>query len=292
VSAAAVAQPPKSALGSALATRVVTGTALVVVVLAALFLLRPAGWGIVVLLVVGLAAREWARLIGLAGAARMLFVGVTLVIGAALLWGAARRGWHDIVIVVCGIATLYWIVIGTPAVLMRRQPASPVMRAIAGWIVLLGAFVAIAALQSRSPWLALGAMAIVWIADIAAYFTGRRFGRHKLAPRISPGKTWEGAYGGVAAVVVYAFALLLVAPRAGFGARLDSGSVALWIVFSAVLAGFSIVGDLHESLLKRRAGVKDSGTLLPGHGGMLDRIDALLAAMPPVALALALLQGA
>ena len=292
MSAAAAAQPPGSALASALATRVVTGAALVVVVLAALFLLRPAEWGIVVLLVVVLAAREWARLIGLAGAPRMLFVGVTLVIGAALLWGAARRGWHDIVIVVCGIATLYWIVIGTPAVLMRRQPASPVMCAIAGWIVLLGAFVAIAALQSRSPWLALGAMAIVWIADIAAYFTGRRFGRHKLAPQISPGKTWEGAYGGVAAVVVYAFALLLVAPRAGFGARLDSGSVALWIVFSAVLAGFSIVGDLHESLLKRRAGVKDSGTLLPGHGGMLDRIDALLAAMPPVALAFALLQGA
>src|SRR6185437_5493679 len=292
VSAAAAAQPPGSALASALATRVVTGAALVVVVLAALFLLRPAEWGIVVLLVVVLAAREWARLIGLAGAARMLFVGVTLVIGAALLWSAARRGWHDIAIVVCGIATLYWIVIGTPAVLMRRQPASPVMCAIAGWTVLLGAFVAIAALQSRSPWLALGAMAIVWIADIAAYFTGRRFGRHKLAPQISPGKTCEGAYGGVAAVAVYALALLLVAPRAGFGAPLDSGSVALWIVFSAALAALSIVGDLHESLLKRRAGVKDSGTLLPGHGGMLDRIDALLAAMPPVALALALLQGA
>jgi phosphatidate cytidylyltransferase len=291
VSAAAVAQPPGSALATALATRVVTGIVLVIAALAALFLLPPAGWGVVVLLIVAAAAGEWSKLVGFAGAGRMVFVGVTLVIGAALLWGAARRGWHDIAIVVCGIATLYWIIVGTPAVLMRRQPASPVTLAIAGWIVLLGAFVAMAALQSRSPWLALGAMALVWIADIAAYFTGRRFGRRKLAPQISPGKTWEGAYGGVAAVVVYALVLLPVAARAGFGAPLDPASAALWIAFSVALAALSIVGDLHESLLKRRAGVKDSGTLLPGHGGVLDRIDALLAAMPPVALAVALFQG-
>ena len=292
MSAVAVAQPPGPALATALATRVVTGIVLVIAALAALFLLPPAGWGVVVLLIVAAAAGEWSKLIGFAGPARMVFVGVTLVIGAALLWSAAQHGWRVIAIVACGIATLYWIVVGTPAVLMRRQPASPVTLAIVGWIVLLGAFVAIAALQSRSPWLALGAMAVVWIADTAAYFTGRRFGRHKLAPQISPGKTWEGAYGGVAAVAVYALVLLLVAPRAGFGAPLDTASVALWIVFGVALVALSIVGDLHESLLKRRAGVKDSGTLLPGHGGVLDRIDALLAAMPPVALAFALLQGA
>jgi phosphatidate cytidylyltransferase len=156
---------------------------------------------------------------------------------------------------------------------------------VAGVIVLLGAFVAVVELQARSPWLVLAAMAIVWIADTAAFFAGRRFGRHKLAPQISPGKSWEGAYGGTAAVVIYALLLVPLAERAGVQASVDARSIAAWIVFVVVLVALSIVGDLHESLLKRRAGVKDSGTLLPGHGGVLDRTDALLAAMPPVALA-------
>jgi phosphatidate cytidylyltransferase len=128
-------------------------------------------------------------------------------------------------------------------------------------------------------------MAIVWIADTAAYFTGRRLGRHKLAPRISPGKTWEGAAGAVVAVVAYALLLVPLARRAGFAAEVDATAIVVWILLAIALVALSIVGDLHESLLKRRAGVKDSGTLLPGHGGVLDRIDALLASMPPVALA-------
>lgn len=285
MSADAIALPAGSYLASALATRVVTGIVLVAAVLAALFLLPPAGWGVVVLLIAVGAAHEWAKLVGFGRIAQALFVAVTLLAGAALLGGAAQRGWRDIVIVACGLATLYWIVVGAPCVLLRRASASPVVLAISGWIVLLGAFVAIAGLQARSPWLALAAMAIVWIADTTAFFAGRRFGRHKLAPQISPRKTWEGAFGGIAAVVVYALALLPLAARAGFDAPLDAASVALWILFSIALAALSIIGDLYESLLKRRAGVKDSGRLLPGHGGVLDRTDALLAAMPPVALA-------
>jgi phosphatidate cytidylyltransferase len=170
-------------------------------------------------------------------------------------------------------------------VLANRQPASRLARSAAGLVVLEGALVAIVALQARAPALALAAMAIVWIAVTAAYFAGRRFGRHKLAPQISPGKSWEGAYGGVAAVVVYALLLVPLASRAGVRSAGDASSIVLWIVFAVVLVALSIIGDLHESLLKRRAGVKDSGTLLPGHGGVLDRTDALLAAMPPVALA-------
>ena len=283
----AVGEP---AVPSALATRVATGAALVALALAALFLLRPAGWGIVVLLVVVAAAREWSRLTGFSGALRPLFPGAVFVGGAALLWTAGDGEWpRALVLAICGLATLFWLAVGTPSVLLRRLPASPIARAASGWIVLLGAFVAVAALQARSPWLVLCAMAGVWIADTAAYFAGRRFGRRKLAPQVSPGKTWEGAYGGVAAVVVYALALLPFAPRAGFAAPLDGGFVALWVLFAVALAGLSIVGDLYESLLKRTAGVKDSGTLLPGHGGILDRTDALLAAMPPVALAATLL---
>ena len=153
-----------------------------------------------------------------------------------------------------------------------------------GWLILVGAWAALVQLQAASPATVLAAMATVWIADTAAYFTGRAFGRHKLAPAISPGKTWEGVYGALAAVAVYALALWPVAGRAG--AQIDAGAGALvgWIAAALALAALSVIGDLFESLLKRQAGVKDSGNILPGHGGVLDRIDALLAAMPAAAL--------
>ena len=278
-----------SALSSVLATRVATAAILIAGVLGALFLLPPAGWGVAVLAVVTVGAYEWAKLIGLAGARLRLLVGVVALSGVALLAGAppARGdGWPVAVVwIVCGLATLFWIAVGTPSVVLNWQPRSVWPRALAAVLVLLGAFVAVVELQARSPWLVLAGMAIVWIADTAAFFAGRRFGRHKLAPSISPGKSWEGAYGGVAAVVVYALLLVPLASRAGVSRPVDATALALWLVFVVMLVALSIVGDLHESLLKRRAGVKDSGTLLPGHGGVLDRTDALLAAMPPVALA-------
>jgi phosphatidate cytidylyltransferase len=276
-------------LASVLATRIVTAAVMIAAVLAALFLLSPIGWGVFVLAIIGAAAHEWARLIGFAGTRLAVFVGVTLVLGIALLVGwtpVDAGGWPGaIVIGVCGVATLFWLAVGMPSVLLDWQPVSPSARALSGWVVLLGAFVAVVELQARSPWLVLAAMAIVWIADTAAYFAGRSFGRHKLAPRISPGKTWEGAFGGIAAVVVYALALLPFASSAGYLTPLSAILVAAWVALCVALAALSIVGDLHESLLKRRAGAKDSGALLPGHGGVLDRTDALLAAMPPFALA-------
>jgi len=131
----------------------------------------------------------------------------------------------------------------------------------------------------------LAAMATVWIADTAAYFSGRAFGRRKLAPQISPGKTWEGVYGALVAVAVYALCLVPFAREAGFGAVVGAPAIAAWVGFALLLAGLSVFGDLFESLLKRHAGVKDSGNLLPGHGGVLDRVDALMAAMPLAALA-------
>jgi len=150
--------------------------------------------------------------------------------------------------------------------------------------VLIGAWVAIVQLQAYSPGLVLAAMALVWIADTAAYFTGRAFGRRKLAPHVSPGKTWEGVYGGLAAVALYALALVPLAAAGRFAGTVSPLAVILWVAGALALAALSVVGDLCESLLKRQAGVKDSGRLLPGHGGVLDRIDALLAAMPPAAL--------
>ena len=129
----------------------------------------------------------------------------------------------------------------------------------------------------------LGVMAVVLVADIAAYFSGRAFGRHKLAPSISPGKTWEGAIGGGLAVLIFGFGVLTWQ-----GASQPGGA----LVVAAGLVGWtaiSIIGDLYESLLKRQAGIKDSGNILPGHGGILDRIDSLTSTLPMVALGTVLL---
>ena len=280
---------PTTAVSSVVATRVATAAVLVVAVLAALFLLPPYGWGFAVLAVITAGAHEWGRLIGLTSKALVAFVAVAFIIGAALIVFAPPipgSGWpHPIVAVACGVATLFWIAFGAPAVMRNRQPAAGFAGAITAIVVLIGAFVAVVELQARSPWIVLAAMAIVWIADTAAFFAGRRFGKHKLAPLISPGKSWEGAWGGVGAVIVYALLLVPLASRADIRAPINASSIALWVAFAIALTGLSIVGDLYESLLKRRAGVKDSGTLLPGHGGILDRTDALLAAMPAVALA-------
>lgn len=276
-------------MASVVATRVATGAVLIALVLAALFLLPPVGWGVAVLAVIAIAAREWGTLLGFARGPLFTFIAIVVVLGALMLSvspPSAGSGWPmRLVLVVCGLATLYWLFVGTPSVVLDWQPRLAWASAVGGVVVLLGAFAAIVELQARSPWLVLAAMAIVWIADTAAFFAGRRFGRHKLAPRISPGKSWEGAIGGVVAVVIYALLLVPLAERSGLGMTPNAASVVAWIAFVVVLTALSIVGDLHESLLKRRAGVKDSGTLLPGHGGVLDRTDALLAAMPPVALA-------
>ena len=270
-----------------LGTRILTAVILIPLVLAALFLLAPVAWGMVSLLVVGIAASEWANLAGYSRSAQTLFVAATLAIGAGVLivlgTGDASR-WSDIVLGACGAATFFWVIAAPPWLALRWKPASGVPLAITGWVALTGAWVALVALQARSPWLVLAAMAVVWVADTAAYFAGRAFGRHKLAPHVSPGKTWEGVYGALAAVAIYALALVPLADAAGRSDALTPLAVGIWVACALGLTALSIEGDLFESLLKRNAEVKDSGQLLPGHGGVLDRIDALLAAMPAAAL--------
>ena len=271
-----------------LGRRILTAAVLIALVLAALFLLAPRAFGAVLLGVVLIAAHEWAKLVGLSGARGVLFVGALLASGLVLLFGPLgfARGFPDAVVLsICGAASLFWIFVAPPWIVRRWAPRSPLIPALVGWIVLTGAWLALVELKARSPGLVLAAMAIVWIADTAAYFGGRSFGKHKLAPEVSPGKTWEGVYCGVAAVGVYALALIAFAAPAGYTGMVDAATIALWVAFAAALAAISVVGDLFESLLKRHAGVKDSGHLLPGHGGVLDRTDALLAAMPPAALA-------
>jgi phosphatidate cytidylyltransferase len=163
-----------------------------------------------------------------------------------------------------------------------------------GLLVLSACWVALFELRLIGAAMLVSSMAIVWVADIGAYFAGKTFGRHKLAPHISPGKTWEGVAGGVTAVLVLSLVGLLLVPDSGdavFSSRLV---VQLGWPLSAgillALALLSVAGDLYESLLKRHAGVKDSGAILPGHGGVLDRIDALIPTMPGCLLLLQLLR--
>jgi phosphatidate cytidylyltransferase len=274
---------------SSLAQRVTTAAVLVPLVLAALFLLPSRGWAIVTLAIMALAAHEWAQLAGFTLQRAVTFIAGVVVLGLYLLFAtpaAFSNGWpNPIVLAVCGAATGFWI-LAAPAWLARQSPARAwLAMTLVGWIVLIGAWVAIVQLQARSPWLVLAAMAVVWIADTAAYFTGRKFGRRKLAPSISPNKSWEGVWGGLAAVALYALLLTPFSAEAGYVGTRSIGIALAFVLFVMLLGAVSVVGDLYESMLKRQAGVKDSGSLLPGHGGVLDRIDALLSAMPLAAVA-------
>jgi phosphatidate cytidylyltransferase len=272
-----------------LKTRIITAAVLIPAVLAALFLLPPRIWGIVTLAIILVAAYEWARLVGLPRWLANLFLCATFAVAALLLLTPAagfERGWPAFVVyAVCGLASAFWIFVAPPWVIARWPTQARIPMAALGVIVLVGTWTAVVQLQARSPWLVLAAMAIVWIADTAAYFTGRAWGKHKLAPMVSPGKSWEGVYGAWIAVAIYAAALVPFAGRAGYRGEVTPVAIVAWIAFIVLLASISVIGDLFESLLKRHAGVKDSGTVLPGHGGILDRTDALLAAMPIAAVA-------
>ncbi len=273
-----------------LKTRILTAAVLIPLTLAALFGLPPRGWGAVTLVVVGIAAIEWANLAGYAKSARLLFVGGAIAIGVGLLFApgsgfAPDAGWPEAVtLFACGAATLFWLAVAPAWLAAEWRVESRLVLALTGWLVLLAAWVALVQLQARSPALLLATMAIVWIADTAAYFSGRAFGKHKLAPTISPGKTWEGVYGALFATVAYALVLLWLAPKVVHAGVPTPLALAGWVGLVLALTALSVVGDLFKSLLKRQRGVKDSGRILPGHGGVIDRIDALLAVMPPAAL--------
>lgn len=268
-----------------LKTRVLTAVVLVPAVLAALFLLPPLAWSLLLVGVIGWAAHEWGRLAGFPPPLHASFVTATLFVSLALLLFPDRAVAYDYALGLLAVASVFWIVVAPMWVVWRWPTQMRVPMALLGVVVLVATWVALVDLRARSPWLVLAAMAVVWIADTAAYFSGRAFGRHKLAPQVSPGKTWEGVYGAWIAVGVYALALVPLAGAAAFRPPVNALSMTLFVSFLVVLAAVSVVGDLFESLMKRHAGVKDSGAALPGHGGILDRTDALLAAMPIAALA-------
>jgi phosphatidate cytidylyltransferase len=273
---------------SPLSQRVATAAVLLPLALVAIFALSSPWFALVALVVVVAAALEWSTLAHFTSARRWGFLAVLVAGAGALawrLWSGDGRWPDGVVNVACGIAAAFWIVVAPAWVILRAPVTVSAGMTPIGWIVLGGFWVALVELHARSPWLLLAAMAVVWIADTAAFFSGRAFGLHKLAPAVSPGKTWEGVAGALLAVAVYAVACAWLVARPGLAAEPRPATLAVWLLVGLTLAAVSVIGDLYESWLKRAAGVKDSGRLLPGHGGILDRIDALLAALPLAALA-------
>jgi phosphatidate cytidylyltransferase len=257
-----------------LKARVITALFLVAGFLAVLFLLPPQAAGVVFALVAALAGWEWAGLMQASVKGRIIF-GV-LVFGLCLLfWTSPDEGFP----LLWGLAVLFWLAFAPLWMKWQWSAACATL----GLVILLPTWAALVALHGRSPLLLLAVMALVWVADIAAYFTGRVFGKHKLAPSISPGKTWEGVAGAVVGVLVYG---MVVAPFLPVVQNLDRLVLAGCLL---LLTALSVIGDLFESMAKRQAGMKDSSQLLPGHGGILDRIDSQTSTLPLVALGLYLI---
>jgi phosphatidate cytidylyltransferase len=259
--------------------RILTIGVLLPLFLAALFWLPKLGWALLMAVGVGVGGREWARIAGYRGLGLWLFPLALMASALAILAGEQAGSefiYSPLGKFVFGLTAAFWIAIVPAWLVSGWRTRDPVLLAVVGWLVLIPFWYALAWLQP-TPARLLVALGVVWTADIAAYFVGRAFGRHKLAPGISPGKTWEGALGAAVAVAVYWSAVCALVPE--FGHLFLSGLV--WVL---LLTAMSIQGDLFESWMKRLAGVKDSGRLLPGHGGLLDRVDALTSTLPFAAL--------
>jgi len=273
-----------------LKTRVLTAVAVLPVVLGMLFLAVPAAWVAFAAAIALVSCWEWSRLCGFGPGPQRVYLVVSLAIAAALA-AACLAGPPRVFANIAQasfIASAYFWIFAVPAWLALRLRPEPWASAVAGWMVIWPLWAALVVIREASPWILLAAAALVWVADIAAYFAGRRFGRRKLAPVISPGKTWEGVAGALAGVLAYGVALGLYAQaRPGpLTPVFDAAGAALVVTAMLVLAVLSVLGDLFESWMKRGAGRKDSSALLPGHGGVLDRIDALTPTLPAAALLL------
>jgi phosphatidate cytidylyltransferase len=238
----------------------------------ALILYAPIIWLAAALtLVMLLAAYEWAALSGYTDrTVRAVYTGIILLACGCLYISGQHVAWGCVLWLLTLLAAAWWLTILIWLV-FRHSPMPRAVKAVCGGLTLIPSLFASVALAEARPALLLWLFSIIWSADIGAYFAGKAYGRHKLAPEVSPGKTWEGVAGGTVA--------MLLAIVIGWW-WLTPHTQPVLIVICLLTGWFSIVGDLSESFFKRQAGLKDSGTLFPGHGGVLDRVDSLTAAAP------------
>jgi len=267
-----------------LLARLTTAAIMIPVFVGALFWLPNKYWMLFLLPLLLIGGWEWTALAGYRHGSRWLFVGILLMSVLPVLFfvfgldGVLPTSQVPSEALLYGAATLFWLAIVPAWLGALWRLRNPLLLGVAGWVVLVPTWLALVRLQAQ-PLDLLILLCVVWLADSGAYFAGSWIGTHKLAPEISPGKTWEGVIGAFVTIAVYYFLLRLIfAPWLGWVGE------PVGIILFAVITVMSIEGDLFESWMKRAAGVKDSGTMLPGHGGVLDRIDGLTAAMPIAAL--------
>jgi phosphatidate cytidylyltransferase len=257
-----------------LKTRIITAIVLVIAFSVALFKASDVTWALITLAATLTAVWEWSGLIKLNKPQMMLSLASALSIGLMLIFANYTEvGMYadELVFGLLAISAMFWIVLAPVWLISRRKINHKLLMSILGMSLLLATWVALNGLQNISPWLLLAVLSTVWLADSAAYFAGKKFGRHKLAPEVSPGKTWEGVAGAMLAVTLYGLLLCYYL------------HISRWLIVGLwLIVVLSVMGDLFESLLKRQAGKKDSSHLLPGHGGVLDRIDGLISTLPLV----------
>ncbi|MDD2775467.1 MAG: phosphatidate cytidylyltransferase [Gallionella sp.] len=262
--------------------RAITAAIMLVLFLAALFALPDLAWLLLIVVMVAQGAAEWSRMAQLSGGLPKLYWWASVAAMTGLLWADSQLTGQSQLLLhlsVYAFAALLWLFIVPTWMIVGWKVKQPVVMMFVGWMVLIPTGLAMLDLRVESPWALLFIMALVWVADSAAYFTGRKFGKNKLAPSISPGKTWEGVAGAMVGVTVYVLMVGFFTTSFVKYAMLPGLVVAAWW-----WVGLAVIGDLFESAIKRQAGLKDSGALLPGHGGLLDRIDALTSTLPLAAL--------
>ena len=259
--------------------RIITALILLPIALCGFFLLEGTGFALFIGLVVTLGAWEWARLAGFtAQPIRIAYAAVVAFILFIMHILPGLAPW------VLGASVLWW---GVATYLVLTYPrssehwASAACKLVIGLLILLPAWQGLVQIKQEplGNWLIMAVMVLVWGADIGAYFSGRAFGKRKLAPKVSPGKSWEGVYGGL-------LLSLVLAAIVGVARDWTFVQILMGLIGAAVIVFISVVGDLTESMFKRQSGIKDSSNLLPGHGGVLDRIDSLTAAIPVFAVLL------
>ena len=275
--------------------RVLSAIVMVIVALAAIFWLPPLALTIALSALVVLGMWEWAQFVGFKSQmSRVVVAGVTtcillLLVVANTDYINAARFMTDLSVIALFIACVWWlaalILVVTYPNSAKLWAKSVVAKFLFGICTLFPFLIGLLAIRFNNytldayqgTYLLLYVFLLVWGADSGAYFFGRALGKHKLAPKVSPGKSWEGVLGGLFTSGVIAFVFLQVTPNDVFGRTLETVP---FIVVSIATVAISVLGDLAESMFKRQAGIKDSSNLIPGHGGILDRVDSLTAAIP------------
>jgi phosphatidate cytidylyltransferase len=255
-----------------LKTRVITACILMALFIPLLFKSNQMIWASVMLMLSLLTLQEWADMFAFNQTGRVIYLALGALMGGLVMLGIRFFGFHyffNHALSVFVLVTLFWLFIVPVWMAKKWAIQNKIGLAILGYGLIMPLWFALICAKVAHPALLLLLLATIWLADSAAYFAGKNFGKHKLAPTISPGKTWEGVLGALIGTSLLAFALYLA-----FDMNLMIFPL-LWVV-----TALGVVGDLFESLMKRQANIKDSGTLLPGHGGILDRIDGIISSLP------------